>query len=53
METYFYQCPQCGFVHQVPAYWVNFSPEKQMILAHVDLNTGDTCSCQNLTLLEE
>ena len=53
METYYYKCPVCGFVYQVPDYWVSFSPEKTMEFPHIDFKTGQECSNVVLELVEE
>ncbi|MCX7715196.1 MAG: hypothetical protein N2171_05680 [Clostridia bacterium] len=52
MENYFYKCPICGFVHLVPAYWVSYSPEKEMQLSHINLKTGEPCT-HSLILQED
>lgn len=44
MENNFYKCPVCGFVHLVPAYWSAFSPEKEMTLEHINLETKEPCT---------
>lgn len=53
METYFYKCPVCGFIYQVPDYWVSFSPEDDMDFPHVDLNSGKDCLNTKLVLQQE
>jgi len=52
METYYYICPVCGFVYQVPDYWVSFSPDKEMDFPHVDLKSGKDCKNTKLVLRE-
>ena len=39
METYYYKCPICGFVYQVPDYWVNFAPEATTEFPHISFKT--------------
>lgn len=53
METYFYKCPVCGFVYQVPDYWVSYSPEETMAFPHIDLKTGAACPHVELELQRE
>jgi len=48
METYYYKGPVCGFVYQVPDYWVSYSPEDTMEFPHIDFQTGK--ACENLVL---
>jgi len=50
METYFYKCPKCGFVYQVPDYWVSYSPEEAMEFPHIDFKSGAPCDNAVLTL---
>ena len=44
METYYYVCPVCGFVYQVPDYWVSYSPEETMDFPHINFKTGQPCT---------
>jgi len=53
METYIYKCPVCGFAHQVPAYWVSFSPEPTFEFEHMSFKTGEMCENTVLNLKEE
>ena len=53
MENYFYKCEACGFINLVPAYWVNFSPEKIMEFPHLDMQTREMCPNVSLALQEE
>ena len=48
MEVYYYKCPVCGFIYQVPAYWVSYSPEDTTDFAHLSLINGQMC--ENITL---
>ncbi len=52
MENYFYKCNVCSFVHLVPAYWVSFSPEKEMDFLHVNPETQKDCENHVLYLSE-
>ena len=52
METYLYRCPVCGFVYQVPDYWVSFSPGKTCEFPHIDFSRGETCPNAVLELAE-
>lgn len=53
METYMYKCPVCGFTHQVPAYWVSYSPEETYESPHMNLTTGQMCEEMELQLSHE
>jgi len=53
METYIYKCPVCGYAHQVPAYWVSFSPEPEMEHEHPDFSKGEMCENRILKLMSE
>lgn len=48
MEVYYYVCKVCGYVHQVPAYWVNYAPEEEMDMPHINLSEGDVCESSTL-----
>lgn len=52
METYYYKCPICGFVYQVPDYWVNFAPEATTEFPHISFKTGASCENAVLNLQE-
>jgi hypothetical protein len=52
METVFYKCETCGFVHQVPSYWSGYAPEKEMEMEHVNLQTKEMCEDTCLKLIE-
>lgn len=43
MEVYYYRCPRCGFVHQVPAYWMSYAPEEEHEQMHFSPDSGDIC----------
>lgn len=51
MENYFYKCPICGFIHLVPAYWVDFAPTDVIELVHMNMKTGKDCENTKLELL--
>lgn len=53
MEMIFYKCPTCGFPYQVPAYWSEFSPEEELEMQHVNLETKEMCSELMLKLVKE
>ncbi len=53
METYIYRCPVCGFVYQVPDYWVSFAPEETCEFAHIDFAKGDSCPNAVLKRIEQ
>lgn len=53
METYFYKCHVCGFVHFVPAYWVSYNPEDTMEFPHINPDTKDDCGNPVLQLMKE
>lgn len=44
MELIYYKCPLCGFIYQVPQYWMDYSPEDEMEMEHINLETKETCS---------
>ncbi len=53
MELYRYKCPACGFMHQVPGYWVNFAPDSEMDFIHFRIDTGEECESKTLHLQSE
>ncbi len=44
MENYYYLCPACGYRHQVPAYWLSFSPPDTLEAEHIDYSCCEPCS---------
>lgn len=48
MELTYYKCPLCGFVYQVPEYWMDFAPEETLEMAHLNLETKALCAETNL-----
>lgn len=53
MDTYFYICPRCGFVYQIPSYWTNHAPDETFEFEHIDLTTKELCSINQLELIKE
>lgn len=53
MEVYYYKCPLCGMVHQVPAYWVSFSPAPTFQFPHMRFDTKELCENGELVLEKE
>lgn len=52
MEMIYYKCATCGFIYQVPSYWSDHAPEKELELEHVDLKTKEICRDTALKLVE-
>jgi len=52
MDCTYYKCETCGFVHQVPAYWSDFSPEEEMEMPHMNLETKEMCEDVRLKLIQ-
>ena len=50
MDIYFYKCPVCGFIYQVPGYWVSYAPEEKTEMPHIDFRTGLECPQVGLDL---
>ncbi len=50
MESYWYKCPVCGMTHQVPAYWVSFSPQSTYEFPHMNPETKEPCACMEMEL---
>lgn len=53
METYFYKCPICGFIHLVPIHERSVLPQEEIRLEHFNLKQGEVCFCRVLKLLRE
>lgn len=49
MEVYYYVCALCGYVHQVPAYWMGYAPEAETDMPHIDPRSGEVCENSTLT----
>lgn len=52
LELTYYKCPLCGFVYQVPEYWMDFSPEDTLEMTHINLETKELCTETNLQKLK-
>lgn len=48
MEVFYYRCPLCGYVHQVPGYWMSYSPEDTHEQMHFSPETRALCENQTL-----
>ncbi|MDO5297825.1 MAG: hypothetical protein Q4F18_00235 [Clostridia bacterium] len=48
MEVYYYRCPICGYVHQVPGYWMSYAPEEAYEQMHFAPEKGAVCENQML-----
>lgn len=48
MEVYYYKCAVCGYVHQVPSYWMGYSPEDSHEQIH--FSPADQTVCPNQKL---
>ncbi len=53
MEVYYFICPTCGYVHQVPSYWVNYDKNSDYEQMHMNPKTDEVCPCQNLVFQRE
>ena len=53
MENYIYKCPVCGYQHQVPQYWMSFSPDETMEYPHMRMDTGSMCDNLELNYVGE
>jgi len=53
MEMFRYQCPVCGMIYEVPAYWMSYSPEQTTEFPHMDPATGEMCSNMILEYINE
>lgn len=53
MDCNYYKCETCGFIHQVPAYWSDYSADKNMEMVHMNLNTKEMCEEINLVLIDK
>jgi len=52
MENYYYKCPKCGFIYQMPEYWASYSPEDTTEYPHIDMKTGEMCENMELVRVE-
>lgn len=48
MEVFYYRCRTCGYVHQVPSYWMSYAPEDTHEQMHFDPRTQSVCENQML-----
>lgn len=48
MEVYYYRCAACGYVHQVPSYWMSYSPEDTHEQMHFSPENRQVCANQTL-----
>jgi hypothetical protein len=53
MELVYYKCPDCGFVYQVPEYWMDFAPEEILDMPHIHLQTKLMCNETRLERVKE
>ncbi len=53
MEVYYYRCPVCGYVHQVPGYWMSYAAEETCEQMHLDPASRGVCPNQTLTFVGE
>lgn len=49
MEVFYYRCGVCGYVHQVPGYWMGYEPEPVCEQMHLSPDTREVCENQTLT----
>ena len=43
MEVYYYRCRVCGYVHQVPSYWMSYEAEQMHEQMHLSPATREVC----------
>lgn len=48
MEVFYYRCAACGYVHQVPSYWMSYAAEDTHEQMHFDPATKAVCANQTL-----
>lgn len=48
MEVFYYRCAACGYVHQVPSYWMSYAAEDTHEQMHFDPQTKTVCANQTL-----
>ena len=41
MEVFYYRCEVCGYVHQVPSYWMSYEPEQTCEQMHFSPQTHE------------
>ena len=53
MEVYYYKCKVCGYVHQVPSYWMSYAPEDTHEQIHFSPADKSVCLNQELEFAGE
>ena len=53
MEVFYYRCSVCGYVHQVPSYWMGYAAEETHEQMHFNPETKEVCFNQELTFSGE
>ena len=53
VEVYYYRCAACGYVHQVPSYWMDYAPEDTHEQPHFSPETGELCENARLAYAGE
>lgn len=48
MDVYLYRCGVCGYVHQIPSYWMGYAPEDTHEQMHLSPSSREVC--ENLVL---
>ncbi|MBR5225872.1 MAG: hypothetical protein IKV90_09455 [Clostridia bacterium] len=53
MEVFYYRCSVCGYVHQVPSYWMGYAAEETHEQMHFNPETKEVCFNQELAFSGE
>jgi len=53
MEVFYYRCSVCGYVHQVPSYWMSYAAEDTHEQMHLTPQTREICTNQTLSFSGE
>lgn len=53
MEVYYYRCPLCKAIVQVPSYWMGYAHEDTVQQMHFDPETKQPCSQEQLDFESE
>lgn len=53
MEVYYYKCEDCGYIHQVPSYWMGYAAEETHEQMHFSPVNGSVCENTLLTFSGE
>lgn len=53
MEVFYYRCSVCGYVHQVPSYWMGYAAEETHEQMHFSPVTRELCANQTLVFSGE